>query len=61
MGERLECAADRSAAAASPELAIASCIGTAPRKCGLLVHVTSIGGRLTIPFYGLYCVSKIRA
>jgi len=28
------------------------------RRSGLLVHVTSIGGRLTIPFYGLYCVSK---
>jgi NAD(P)-dependent dehydrogenase (short-subunit alcohol dehydrogenase family) len=28
------------------------------RGSGLLVHVTSIGGRLTIPFYGLYCVSK---
>jgi NAD(P)-dependent dehydrogenase (short-subunit alcohol dehydrogenase family) len=28
------------------------------RRSGLLVHVTSIGGRLTIPFYGLYCASK---
>jgi NAD(P)-dependent dehydrogenase (short-subunit alcohol dehydrogenase family) len=28
------------------------------RSSGLLVHVSSIGGRLTIPFYGLYCVSK---
>lgn len=28
------------------------------RGSGLLVHVSSIGGRLTIPFYGLYCVSK---
>jgi NAD(P)-dependent dehydrogenase (short-subunit alcohol dehydrogenase family) len=28
------------------------------RGSGLLVHVTSIGGRLTIPFYGLYCASK---
>jgi NAD(P)-dependent dehydrogenase (short-subunit alcohol dehydrogenase family) len=28
------------------------------RGSGLLVHVTSVGGRLTIPFYGLYCASK---
>jgi NAD(P)-dependent dehydrogenase (short-subunit alcohol dehydrogenase family) len=28
------------------------------RGSGLLVHVSSIGGRVTVPFYGLYCVSK---
>lgn len=28
------------------------------RGSGLLVHVSSVGGRLTIPFYGLYCASK---
>ncbi len=28
------------------------------RRSGLLVHVSSIGGRLTFPFYGLYCASK---
>jgi NAD(P)-dependent dehydrogenase (short-subunit alcohol dehydrogenase family) len=28
------------------------------RGSGVLVHVSSIGGRLTIPFYGLYCVGK---
>jgi NAD(P)-dependent dehydrogenase (short-subunit alcohol dehydrogenase family) len=28
------------------------------RGSGLLVHVSSIGGRLTLPFYGLYCVGK---
>lgn len=28
------------------------------RGSGLLVHMSSIGGRLTFPFYGLYCASK---
>jgi NAD(P)-dependent dehydrogenase (short-subunit alcohol dehydrogenase family) len=28
------------------------------RGSGLLMHVSSIGGRLTFPFYGLYCASK---
>lgn len=28
------------------------------RRSGLLVHVSSIAGRLTWPFYGLYCAGK---
>ena len=32
--------------------------GMRERKSGLLVHLSSVAGRLVIPFFGLYCASK---